>query len=390
MTYTAPSQQGQVLNLLTGINFIENFGYAVTIPLVPFLALELGVSRLGVGVIFAAYSLLQLVSSPLIGYFSDTLGRRPALLLSQLGTLLGYLCLLIANGFSGLLFSRIIDGSSGGNVPVVNTVITDKYPEKSRAKAFSRLSLAQGIGILLGPIVGSILLTRGLSFALWFSLALSGVILLISWRLLPETKPVGTHPVQFSDLRENLRAQTRNQPLRQTAFIKFFHTLLLNAFLLAVPILVQLFTGRGAQFTSGLVSWYFLVATGYQLILLPRTLHLPRPQLPGRIGFWLYGLGAGVLLLFPNITGLIFGGGLFMCGVCILTPLTNSWISAQTHESFRGSAFGLAQVLASLGQTLGPLVSYTLLEYASPAVFFVSLIAVVGVAQYRLTALSFG
>ena len=69
--------------------FVNLVGFGIIIPLLPFYAETFGASPLVIGLLFASFSVAQLVASPLLGHWSDTWGRRPVLVLSLAGTVSG-------------------------------------------------------------------------------------------------------------------------------------------------------------------------------------------------------------------------------------------------------------------------------------------------------------
>ena len=99
--------------------------------------------------------------SALLGRLSDRYGRRPILLLSSLGTLVGFLILGFANSLWLLFAGRILDGLTGGNISVAQAYITDVTDEKERAKGLGMVGAAFGLGFIIGPLLGGALSSGG-------------------------------------------------------------------------------------------------------------------------------------------------------------------------------------------------------------------------------------
>src|SRR3978361_2338750 len=66
--------------------FVNLVGFGFIIPLLPFYADTFGSSPLVIGLLFAIFSLCQLIAAPALGDLSDRYGRRPILIFSLLGT----------------------------------------------------------------------------------------------------------------------------------------------------------------------------------------------------------------------------------------------------------------------------------------------------------------
>jgi DHA1 family tetracycline resistance protein-like MFS transporter len=141
---------------------VDLLGLTVIIPLLPLYAATFRASPLAIGLLGAAYPLMQFIAAPILGRLSDRYGRKPILVISQLGTLAGFLVLGFANGLAMLFLSRLIDGFSGGNIATAQAMIADSTTERTRTQGLGLIGAAFGLGFIVGPII---------AFA---SLALSG------------------------------------------------------------------------------------------------------------------------------------------------------------------------------------------------------------------------
>ena len=157
------------------IVFIDLLGFSLILPLLPYYAESFGATPLIVGLLVASYAAAQLVGAPLLGRLSDRIGRRPVLLLSVAGTLVGFLLLGLAEPLGRMLaglvssqspnvvilavlfVSRVLDGLTGGNLTVAQAYITDVTDEANRAKSLGLVGAAFGLGFILGPAAGGVL-----------------------------------------------------------------------------------------------------------------------------------------------------------------------------------------------------------------------------------------
>jgi len=85
----------------------------------------------------STYALCQLVSGPMLGRFSDHMGRRPLLLVSQVGTFIGFLILANAWALWVVFLSRVIDGLTAGNLSLAQAYISDVTTPEKRARSFA-------------------------------------------------------------------------------------------------------------------------------------------------------------------------------------------------------------------------------------------------------------
>ncbi len=106
------------------------------------------------GLVFA---LMQFFFSPILGVLSDRFGRRPVILLSNLGLGLDYIVMALAPSLGWLFLGRIISGITTSSVPAAMAYIADVTPKEKRAGAFGMIGVAFGVGFVLGPAVGGML-----------------------------------------------------------------------------------------------------------------------------------------------------------------------------------------------------------------------------------------
>ena len=106
------------------------------------------------GLVFA---LMQFFFSPVLGVLSDKFGRRPVILLSNLGLGLDYIVMAVAPSMSWLFLGRIISGITTSSIPTAMAYIADVVPNEKRAGAFGMIGVAFGVGFVLGPAIGGLL-----------------------------------------------------------------------------------------------------------------------------------------------------------------------------------------------------------------------------------------
>ncbi len=92
-----PNSQSQVqLFPILLINFIGTLGFSIVLPFLVFLVKDFGGNAIVFGIVSAIYPAFQLIGAPILGKWSDTYGRKKILLLSNAGTLIGWIFFLVA------------------------------------------------------------------------------------------------------------------------------------------------------------------------------------------------------------------------------------------------------------------------------------------------------
>lgn len=143
------------LTVLMITAFIDMVGTLMILPLMPFYAESFGANGLVVGLLVSSFSVAQLLSAPMWGRFSDRYGRRPALIVGMTASAIAYIVFAYANSLWLLFLSRLIQGSGGGTVSVIQAYVADAVKPDQRAKGLGWLSAATNAGVALGPVLGS-------------------------------------------------------------------------------------------------------------------------------------------------------------------------------------------------------------------------------------------
>ena len=176
--------------------FIDLVGFGIVVPILPLYAREFGANRFIIGVIFAAYSAMQFIFSPIWGRMSDRIGRRPVLLMSTAGACISYVLFGFSSGLANhvlalwlIVLSRILAGTCGGNITVAQAYVADITPPEKRSKKMGLIGMAIGLGFVFGPGIGAVSLSGlGLTGPGWIAAALSASNFVLAFSILPESR----------------------------------------------------------------------------------------------------------------------------------------------------------------------------------------------------------
>src|SRR3954471_713929 len=168
--------------------FIDMVGTLMIIPLMPFYAKQFGANGLVVGLLVSSFSVAQLLSAPLWGRFSDRYGRRPALMVGLAASAIAYVIFAYAGSLWLLFLSRLVQGSGGGTVSVIQAYVADALEPSERAKGLGWLSAATNAGVALGPLMGAVALKWGPHGPGLLAASLCVVNIGFAWKFLTESR----------------------------------------------------------------------------------------------------------------------------------------------------------------------------------------------------------
>jgi predicted MFS family arabinose efflux permease len=171
------------------INFINSLSFTILIPTIYQYGREFNLSDKETSFLFAIYSIAQFFATPIIGKLSDRFGRRPLLIISLVGTVIGNFLAGTATSALVLFFARFLDGVTGGNVSVAQAVISDVTTPENRAKGFGVFGASLGLGFVMGPVLSLVAQQRSLGTSFLVSSAIATIALILTILFLPETLP---------------------------------------------------------------------------------------------------------------------------------------------------------------------------------------------------------
>jgi DHA1 family tetracycline resistance protein-like MFS transporter len=142
-----------------------------------------------IGLFATVWAVMQFVFSPLLGLLSDRYGRRPVILLSNVGLGLDYIVMALAPTVGWLFVGRVLAGITSASIPTANAYISDVTPVARRARAFGLMGAAFGVGFILGPALGGWLGAWSPRLPFWCAGAFSLLNALYGLVVLPESLP---------------------------------------------------------------------------------------------------------------------------------------------------------------------------------------------------------
>lgn len=357
---------------------VDVLGFTIILPLLPFYSERLGASPAIVGELVSIYAVFQLIAGPILGQLSDRLGRRPILLVSQAGTLAGFLVLAFAGHIWLLFLARAIDGATAGNLSIAQAYISDVTKPEQRAKSFALIGIAFGFGFLVGPAIAGFLARYGYHAPIFAACTLSFTSILCTFFLLPRREVIHQRNEEAADPGPGGR---RLSLISWGYYRKFFRDpelarLLIQWLLFAFSF--STFISGFALFAERRYIWnghpvglrevgYIFAFTGFIGIIMQggmvgRMVKWLGERRVVQIGFIASFLGDGAIGFTKTIGQLLWVAGFSNVGGAGLRPALTSLITQKADKREVGVVIGLTQSLTSVAQITAPIISGLLID----------------------------
>ena len=411
------------------VNFIGTLGYSIILPFMVVIVLKLGGNEIVYGILGATYSFFQFIGAPVLGGWSDKFGRKKILLLSSIGTLIGWLVFLIAlilpdKKLSVILsvnntivisiplmtifFARAIDGITGGNISVANAYLADISTRQERKRNFGKMAASANLGLIFGPVLAGVLgatfLGNILPVAAAALISLFAIVI-ISLKLedvIPE--PV-TDDIEVDKTSKLLGQEQRNcyqlengagkrvsvftlPNVRYFIVLYFLIFLAFNFFYVSFPV----FAAQQLHWTVLQLGIFFSFLSGFLVLI------------QGPVLSWLttkfasaYLVIAGCLLLSVSFvlfrslqTIFLYSGALFFAvGNGIMWPSFLAILSNIVADKYQGTVQGYASSAGSLASIIGLLAGAFLYKNFGQNIFLITtfLIILIAFLSYPMVAI---
>jgi DHA1 family tetracycline resistance protein-like MFS transporter len=411
------------------VNFVGTLGFSIVLPFLVFLVMKFGGDAIVYGLLAATYPAFQLIGAPLLGRWSDIYGRKKVLLLSNVGTSVGWILFLFALflpaeksftidlSFLGtiiiivplvlLFLARAIDGITGGNISIANAYLADLSSDETRSKNFGKMAISSNLGFILGPALAGILggTIYGEILPVTAALVLSLVTLFVIGFLLRESRPLseeilvpeeGTIRKVFAqECRDCYSTEGTKKPRFRDIFrlehisflllLYFFIFLGFNIYYAAFPT----HAANDLKWSITQLGIFYAVLSGIMVLvqgpILRKALKKFSEEKLVVIGSLI--LGTNFILFVSN--NIVSVGGavvLFAVGNGLMWPSFMSILSRRAGSKLQGAVQGVAGSFGGLASIIGLILGGFLYNSIGSATFLISagIIYAIFVMSFRL------
>ncbi len=342
---------------LLAITFVDVLGFTILIPILPFYAEHFGASPTTIGAIYATLAVCSLVSSPLWGRLSDTIGRKGVLVAAQVAGFLGFALLAWGSALWTIFVARAVEGLGGGGLGVTQAYVTDVTTPQNRARAFGLVGATFGLGFLIGPALAGLLVRYGYQVPFVVAAAFALITVVMTLRLLPESKGAVPTPPSLADIRASL-AQPR---LGRLILTQFLFAITFTSWVTVFALFAERVLGFGATQTSLVFILSAVVGIVVQAGLIGG---LVDRFGEGRVAIAGFGCaiaayaGVGFVTSVPMLYAFVV---LWSLSGALIRPTLGSLISQEAPAAQRGTILSVNDSLNNVAFAIAPFVSTAVL-----------------------------
>lgn len=365
------------------IVFVQMVGASLVLPILPLFAKgEFGMSPLSVTLLVASFYATQFIGGPILGRWSDKVGRVPILIVSQIGTVVAFVMFGMAGSVWMLFAARILDGLTGGNIVVAQAYVTDVTPRRRRAQALGLVFAAFGVAFFVGPVVGGLLVGFGPRVPYFVAAGAAALVVLMTIFTLDESMTAKQRMErQAVAERVSLLEALRVKPLMLALLIVFIAQLGLGALLATFALFGEavLFETNPELGVGVLLAIVGLAQILTQTALLGRAIDRLGETRVMAIAIVVRTVSLGLFAIATMVWVAGVGSALFAVGSGLLVPTLQALATRSVSDSMSGGVLGIFQSTTSLAIILSTAAS-GLLFAISPHMAYITAFVLSGLS----------
>ena len=347
---------------------VDVLGYSMILPLLSHIInVIFEAPPLLTGLIIASNAGAALIFAPIWGKLSDHFGRRPLLLISQLGTLASFILLGLSNSIPMIFTSRVLDGVFGGQIPIIRAYVNDITDVDSRSEKVGKLTGVMAFGTIFGPAIGGITGSYIWQIPPFIASILSILSIVFTLRFLIESMP----KERILEIKERKMQQIEEQGGKSSVLTRTVILRLLEIFCLMFTI--QMFN---TSFPFVLEQRYglpvlfiglFSAIAGILMIIIGGGLIKPLTFRYGEKRLFIFAAVVGIFttMMYPFMiyTWMLFIFIVpFVFSNVLSRTISQTALSKAVDEDKQGLVSGYATNVQSIGQIIGPIIAYSILH----------------------------
>ncbi|MCB2313642.1 MFS transporter [Clostridium tagluense] len=374
--------------IIVGIVLMNGIGMTMVFPLLPFLLgnyLPASQIVVGMSALASVFAACTFFAAPIFGALSDRYGRKKILIISLLGSVIGYILFGIGGALWVLFLGRIIDGLTAGNISTLFAYIADSTEPQERTKWFSYIGAAMGIGCMIGPALGGPLGAISITLPFFVTAGIMFLSTICTYFFLPESLSPEKRSTHFSIKSFNIFSQFKDiftmKEARSLIIVGGFFYVGLGIYQFNFSIFLKDIFSWGPALIGGIFTIIGACDIISRAVLLPLLLKKFSERNIGIVGLFGLALGLSLIILSVHITSPVFIIAAVMSitlGEGLFDPSYNGRLSKSVDENSQGKLQGVNQSLQSAYRVLVPLAAAAIYSFSPGILYGVATCVMIG------------
>lgn len=349
---------------------VDMLSFSIVLPLLPYLAGELGATAFQIGLLGAMYPVFQFIGAPILGRLSDRFGRKPILILSIVGTVIGFVVLATARSMWILFVSRALDGITGGNISVAQAYISDVTGPEERGKALGMIGAAFGLGFILGPVSGGLLSGISYSAPAWLGAVFAAVNIALVVAALPESLSAEDRARLASRARSafdmsGLVTALRHRRVGPLLSIRFLTGVSFGIFESGFALWAIAALGLSARTNAFVLAYVGILSVFMQAFLISRLTKRWSDDGLLLVSLLVAALSLAVWGFIGNLVVLIILMPAISFGLAVSNTISTSALTKAVHRDEVGGVLGLNTSIQAFTRIPAPIIAGALIQYSA-------------------------
>jgi DHA1 family tetracycline resistance protein-like MFS transporter len=367
---------------------MNGIGMTVVFPLLPFLLgsyLPASQIVIGMSALASVFAACTFFAAPIFGALSDRYGRKKILIISLLGSVLGYILFGIGGALWVLFLGRIIDGLTAGNISTLFAYIADSTEPDQRTKCFSYIGAAMGVGCMIGPALGGPLGAISITLPFFVTAGIMFLSIICTYFFLPESLSPEKRSTHFSIKSFNIFGEFKDiftmKEAKALIMVGGFFYVGLGIYQFNFSIFLKDIFSWGPALIGGIFTVIGACDIISRAVLLPLLLKKFSERNIGILGLLGLTLGLSLIILSVHILSpvlIIVAVMSITLGEGLFDPSYNGRLSQSVAEGSQGKLQGVNQSLQSAYRVLVPLVAAAIYSFSPSILYGVATCVMIG------------
>lgn len=327
-------------------------GAGMVLPILPLYAKgQFNMSPTAVTLLVASFFAAQFIGGPILGRWSDRVGRVPVLIVSQIGTVIAFAAFGLATAPWMLFASRIFDGLTGGNIVVAQAYVTDVTPREKRAQALGLIAAMFGLAFIIGPLIGGLLVGLGPRVPYFIAAGAAAIVVALTALTLDESMTAEERAeLRSKAVKLSFKAALAIRPLVYVLMIAFTVQFVLGLIIATLALFGEavLFDTNPELGVGVILAFVGVSQLVTQTAILPRAVARFGEERLVVVGIAIRSAALLIYSVMVDPLWAFIGGVLFSMGGGLTVPPAQSIATKTVDDSKRGGVLGVFQAVTSL------------------------------------------